>query len=658
MEYNKIRKYDNDVFVLKFPKDKYRIGLTFGDATKLQTVSSVYGKPELDELCAGRINCGFFQWEKKNADGSYAQYMSKHLGGAFDGDDVYRNAVSQNDFHDAYMTKTGELKFTDIRTNEKAAEMDSTSVWNAGISFALIENGQKATYVPPSMQSIHSGRHVRSAVGRDKAGNFYFVVVGNRGVTGNELKQIMLDIGCADAFNCDGGGSSTIKMYDSTLNTPTDGTERAVGTVLCAYEKYDSKDFPTVSIGKNNRSVYAELLQRLLVYLKYGDATDIDGIFGNGTDTMVRKFQKDYGLTVDGIVGQGTWGKLMAIIHGQEENKQEDEFLIFSDHEKFRTWLNSQNVKRNVYTIQQHNTFVPDYSDWATRKDEQSYMRGLKYWGVVDQGWQDAPQHFLVFPNGNIGIGRSLELNPAGIFGQNTNSICIENFGYFDKGFDIMTEEQKDAILYLNACLCIKFNLKPSVNTLIYHHWFDLNTGERKDGAGVTKSCPGTNFFGGNKVEDAKKYFIPQVEKYIRDILGETELYGTGVVTASALNVRSLPVSHGDLVGSLPKGSAVDIYDEIDGWYEISYGSGMAYVYGEYVDFSELKMESDDEFYDVDYEKEYKSLLESYQKLEVDYDKLYEEYMFLLEEFFEKQDEVKNTFSEFLEKVLGVFKRR
>ncbi|MCP4627465.1 MAG: peptidoglycan-binding protein [bacterium] len=37
---------------------------------------------------------------------------------------------------------------------------------------------------------------------------------------------------------------------------------------------------------------------------------DTDGIFGPGTESAVREWQKNNGLAVDGIVGGNTWTKL------------------------------------------------------------------------------------------------------------------------------------------------------------------------------------------------------------------------------------------------------------------------------------------------------------------------------------------------------------
>lgn len=52
-------------------------------------------------------------------------------------------------------------------------------------------------------------------------------------------------------------------------------------------------------------------LQKILA--KDGSSLEIDGIFGPGTQSAVRSFQKRHGLVVDGIVGPKTWGELLKI---------------------------------------------------------------------------------------------------------------------------------------------------------------------------------------------------------------------------------------------------------------------------------------------------------------------------------------------------------
>lgn len=53
-----------------------------------------------------------------------------------------------------------------------------------------------------------------------------------------------------------------------------------------------------------------KLLQEKLVKLGY-NTNGVDGIFGSGTHSAVREFQKTRGLSIDGIVGQNTWRKLL-----------------------------------------------------------------------------------------------------------------------------------------------------------------------------------------------------------------------------------------------------------------------------------------------------------------------------------------------------------
>jgi hypothetical protein len=56
------------------------------------------------------------------------------------------------------------------------------------------------------------------------------------------------------------------------------------------------------------RRVAVERLQRSLKRLGYD--TDVDGLFGPGTERAVKRFQKDRNLFVDGIAGPATWRAL------------------------------------------------------------------------------------------------------------------------------------------------------------------------------------------------------------------------------------------------------------------------------------------------------------------------------------------------------------
>jgi N-acetylmuramoyl-L-alanine amidase len=62
---------------------------------------------------------------------------------------------------------------------------------------------------------------------------------------------------------------------------------------------------PKSYLEKGDKGDSVKELQALLEKLGY-DVGAVDGIFGNATDTQVRKFQKDNKLAVDGLAGNGT----------------------------------------------------------------------------------------------------------------------------------------------------------------------------------------------------------------------------------------------------------------------------------------------------------------------------------------------------------------
>ena len=65
---------------------------------------------------------------------------------------------------------------------------------------------------------------------------------------------------------------------------------------------------PTLKKGASGN--ITKLLQEKLVKLGY-NTNGVDGIFGSATYSAVREFQKTRGLSIDGIVGQNTWRKLL-----------------------------------------------------------------------------------------------------------------------------------------------------------------------------------------------------------------------------------------------------------------------------------------------------------------------------------------------------------
>jgi hypothetical protein len=90
------------------------------------------------------------------------------------------------------------------------------------------------------LQAFAQKRHPRTAIGRTAEGDIWLVEVDGRsdisaGATLMELATVMQNLGCVDAMNLDGGGSSTMNLFGLTVNRPSDGVEREVAnSVLIA----------------------------------------------------------------------------------------------------------------------------------------------------------------------------------------------------------------------------------------------------------------------------------------------------------------------------------------------------------------------------------------------------------------------------------------
>ncbi len=102
-----------------------------------------------------------------------------------------------------------------------------------------------------------SNPHPRTAIGMTGEGDLINLVIDGRqshskGVSLEVLSGILLEIGCVQAINLDGGGSSCFFMKDSLLNKPSDGSTRFIPSVVAVkstsrYNASDSMDFEFLS---------------------------------------------------------------------------------------------------------------------------------------------------------------------------------------------------------------------------------------------------------------------------------------------------------------------------------------------------------------------------------------------------------------------------
>lgn len=105
----------------------------------------------------------------------------------------------------------------------------------------LVRNGKRARLKAPDSDSYEFSsmmeRHPRSAVGWNEE-HFFLVTVDGRqkglsaGMTLDELAAYLIELGCQEAMNLDGGGSATLWYEGKVRNQPCDGYEREVANSL------------------------------------------------------------------------------------------------------------------------------------------------------------------------------------------------------------------------------------------------------------------------------------------------------------------------------------------------------------------------------------------------------------------------------------------
>ena len=276
--------------------------------------------------------------------------------------------------------------------------------------------------------------------------------------------------------------------------------------------------------------------------------------------------------------------------------KTQNGFTLFEKTSEIGPWLKKQNITRTISRLQVHHMDLPNYSTWEkTDKkvfDEPHFGRteslnsyGKSKWGYSDGHGKYIAQHFNVFPDGKITTGRHLNSTPIGIRGWNTNAICIEIYGDFDKGKDVMTAAQKKAVIALYGELCKRFKIKPSTSTIRPHCWFTARGTYlgKYDSSRSAKTCPGTNFMGYGCSTTGFAKFIKEVKAYIdgeesKEVVKEEpkEEKSEGIyrVRTDELNVRKGPGVNFEKTNEVHKGDAFTIVEINGNWGKLKSGIG------------------------------------------------------------------------------------
>lgn len=126
-----------------------------------------------------------------------------------------------------------------------------------------------------------------------------------------------------------------------------------------------------------------------------------DGIFGELTREAVTAWQREHGLTADGIVGPATLAKMFPAVA--------------------QSALGLKKSKRKITDIVVHCTATPEGKDYN--------VGDIRRIHIKDKGWADIGYHYVVRIDGTIEPGRDVNIIGAHVSGYNSHSIGVVYVG-------------------------------------------------------------------------------------------------------------------------------------------------------------------------------------------------------------------------------------
>lgn len=182
------------------------------------------------------INGGFFNIKNGGAV-TYLEYHGKQVSNrSWRGDLPPGQKTNMNAA--LILTTDGELKIEEIRSSTEYLNSDEEQ-WVMTAGPMLIQSGIKSELLNGSFTTK---KHPRTCIALTTNSLLLITIDGRheeaRGASLTELQNFLINLGCINAMNLDGGGSTTLWMNNEVVNYPSDNKkfnnegERKVANII------------------------------------------------------------------------------------------------------------------------------------------------------------------------------------------------------------------------------------------------------------------------------------------------------------------------------------------------------------------------------------------------------------------------------------------
>ena len=203
------------------------------------------------------------------------------------------------------------LRWAAKKSGDESVHSGSNLIWQCDLAKkGELRNGKRTdgeplkpgSFVFTGTQNSHG--HVGAYIGNDdviedsgtKTGVIKSKITDSKWTWWGEKKGMEFDVK-------DGEVVLPAETPENGANQPSDPAD----------DKTDTQTLPTLRKGDKGDSV--RYLQTLLMERGYDlGKWGVDGDFGNQTETAVKRFQRDWDLTQDGVVGKKTWDTLLSTL--------------------------------------------------------------------------------------------------------------------------------------------------------------------------------------------------------------------------------------------------------------------------------------------------------------------------------------------------------